>query len=125
MEIHIDEEATNLLDKYCRIRPSKPELIVDRIVREWYSKAAKQWIIHPRLIPKLPKIPEGKTTAVNIDKKIAKLYILTIANINKRLNMEINPVCLTSWLCKIFFKAYNIKYMTERYKERFGRIARI
>lgn len=125
MQIHVDEEAIDVLERYCKIRPSTPEIIVGRVLREWYSLAAKHWDKNPRLMPILPKVPETKTTGININRDIAKIYIKTVMALNKKHNEDINPVCLASWLCKMFFKAFNVKYMADHYKEKFGQIRKV
>lgn len=128
-EIHIDEESLDLLDKYCKIRPSTPGNIVDRVVREWYSIAARQWVLkRPMLNDFLlnhHKVPEGKTTAVNINHDHAREYLTTITRLNQKCNVDINPVALTSWLVKMFIRMFNMKYMTEHYQERMGQIRKV
>ena len=121
LEIGIHEETRNLLDTYCKLRPSTPENIFDRVLRGWYSTAARMWAKNPNLIPKLEKVDENKITKLNIDHTHAKAYLKTLDQLNKKLNINLCPVALATWLTNIFIKTYNLKEMS-KYKESFGKM---
>jgi len=123
MQIHIEEEAVSLLEKYCKYRPGKPQYIVESALRPWYALGAKMWLKYPNAVPLLPKVPESKTTGISIAKDHAKSFLGTLDKLNKKLNLEINPVCLASWLVKIYCKGWITK-MTKDYKHDFGKFKR-
>lgn len=125
MDVEVEEEAVQLLEKYTNHRPGETGLILDRIVREWYARAAKSWRNTPGLIPKLPKVPEGKTMKVRINKTHAKIYKKTIEKLNQIHGLEIKEACLTSYLTRMFCRIFEIKKKAEKYKIKFGKFHKV
>jgi len=125
MEIEINEDSVELLDKYTKIRPSTIELILERIIREWTDSEAKKWVQNPILFRTLAKLPKEKTMKININHDIAKSYIRTLKKIEDKLEIQIDPSKLASFLAKAFIHKYNIKYMESSYKEKFGQIRKV
>lgn len=112
MQILLDSETINLLDKYCSTRPSEPELIVDRVLREWYVRAVPIWRKNKDLIPQFPKIPEKQVGGISINSDHARnFYSYCYA-------LELDPIKTASWLVKLFIRNFKIKKMTEISKKR-------
>ena len=121
--IKIYEGYLSILHKYCMKTPATPEIIIERVLREWYSRKLKlktkeelttadMWELFGNLKPNIPKIPEKYLTGVDIDKKIEKNFI----KIAEKLNL--NPDDLATWLVYIFLKAFDIEKKIEIQKKR-------
>ena len=125
MEIHVDEETIDVLDKYSNYRPAEPKYIIEAAIRPWTTMVSEAWKKHPGLaedfMSSIPNIKEGKTSAINIDKQICKDYLTKIAEVNKKLNINIDPVKLTSWVCKLYIKSRAIERLQKTYKRDFGK----
>ena len=120
-EIEIGEDEVEMLDKYCNeyVRPAHIGAMLGRIVEAWYARAAKLWSKSPELIPKLQKL--NKTQMIEINSDDGRQYIRTISALEKKLDIQINPAELTSWLVRMFEKTYRLKNMS-KYKIDMGRI---
>ena len=123
MDIEISSETFGTLDKYCNelIRPAELSAVMDRILEGWYAKAAREWARRPELIPILEKIPESDTHKVSIGNEHARIYLRTLDNFNKKMDLTIDPCSLADWLARMFIKLYGI-VEKNKYRIRMGRI---
>lgn len=108
-EVDIDEQCVRTLERYSLKGVAEIPLMIDRIVREWYSQATLAWLKRPALIPALPKVPEGRIVKVKISRDHAKEYKATIAGLNAKLGTHIQEADLTTYLASMFIMAFKIK----------------
>lgn len=115
-EVEIDEDSMKLIDEYCRTRPAKPNLIIDRIAREFYTKVVKELKKNTALMndmkQKVERVPEEKRNAILINNEHARLF----KNTAEKLGFD--PCDLLSWQAKMFIKAHGMKRSVELNKER-------
>ena len=122
INIELEEESFVILDKYCNesIRPAQIGAVLSRIIEAWYARAAMEWAKNPKYIPNLSIIPENKTNSVPISDHQSQMFQKTIRALNDKLNIEIDPCSLASWLTRMFIKAYDLKTKSEL-KRKFGK----
>jgi len=121
--IPIHQDALELLEKYCKVRPSQSPLIIGRVLREWYSKAALMWKKNPRLIPDLVDVPESELQNVEINKDIAKTYYSCVYDLKQIVNKtnpnnNFTPENLAVFLMNMFINAFRIKEVQSKDKSR-------
>lgn len=126
-QVNLDEEAIQLLEKYCNYTPAEVPTIIGRIAREFYSTAWKHIMRSPSLMQGMagwiPTVAEKNTQGIFIEKFIADNYLKSVELMNNKLsetdgnNIQFNPDHLLSWLTWTFIKSYNVAKKAKKYKE--------
>lgn len=124
--IGISDGTKDKLVKYCneRIRPVQLHMVMGRILRRWCMKIAKVWIQDKETIPSMKKIPEKALTQVAISDTDYRMFKRTLSGLNGKMNTEIDPASLASFLAEMFIKAYDIERKSKGYKFSMGRVRR-